>query len=105
MIFQQFRNKGCLSYLIGDEGTLECAVIDPAQDIGLYREAIETRGLRLIYVIETHSHADHITGASELAKKEKAIVLMNENVEKQRKISEGRGIKLELVMFLKKILL
>jgi sulfur dioxygenase len=91
MIFQQFRNDDCLSYLIGDEDAMECIVIDPAHEIGPYIEAIESKRLKLDYVLDTHSHADHITGAGKLAQKTEAIVMMNKNVEKQRKISEGRG--------------
>lgn len=91
MIFHQFRHNGCLSYLIGDESTKECAVIDPARDVGPYLEAVAERGLRLVYVIDTHSHADHTTGAGELAQEAKALVLMGEEVERQREASEGKG--------------
>lgn len=91
MIFQQFRNEGCLSYLIGDENTNDCAVIDPAKEIEPYMKAVEKSKLKLVYVIDTHSHADHITGAGKLAQKTKALLVMNENVEKQRKASEGKG--------------
>lgn len=91
MIFQQFRNEGCLSYLIGDENTNDCAVIDPAKEIEPYMKAVEKSKLKLVYIIDTHSHADHITGAGKLAQKAKALLVMNENVEKQRKASEGKG--------------
>jgi len=91
MIFQQFRNEGCLSYLIGDENTNDCAVIDPAKEIEPYMKAVEKSKLKLVYVIDSHSHADHITGAGKLAQKTKALLVMNENVEKQRKASEGKG--------------
>lgn len=91
MIFQQFRNEGCLSYLIGDENTNDCAVIDPAKEIEPYMKAVEKSKLKLVYIIDTHSHADHITGAGKLAQKTKALLVMNENVEKQRKASEGKG--------------
>lgn len=89
MIFQQFRNEGCLSYLVGDENTKDCVVIDPAKDIKPYLEAIANR--KLVYVIDTHSHADHITGAGNLAQKANAVLVMDENVEKQRRASEGKG--------------
>jgi len=96
MIFQQFRNDGCLSYLIGDENTKNCAVIDPAKDIVPYLEAVENNGLKLLYVIDTHSHADHITGAGNLAQKANAALVMSENVDKQRKAAEGRGDEMSI---------
>jgi len=102
MIFQQFRNEGCLSYLAGNEKTRECMVIDPAKDIEQYIEAVEIKGLNLIYVIDTHSHADHITGAGKLAQKVKAAVVMSENVETQRKASEGKGYEMGIGDILKK---
>lgn len=94
MIFHQFRHDGCLSYLVGDEETEECAVIDPARDVGPYLEAVAERGLKLVYVIDTHSHADHVTGAGELAREADAAVLMSENVERQREASEGKGAEM-----------
>jgi len=92
MIFQQFRYEGGhLSYLVGDEKTKECAIIDPAIDIEPYLESIENRGLRLVYIIDTHSHADHITGAGKLAEQIRCIVIMNDSVDVQRMLSEDKG--------------
>ncbi|HYO64235.1 MAG TPA: rhodanese-like domain-containing protein [Pyrinomonadaceae bacterium] len=67
MYFKQFY-LGCLahaSYLIGSAG--EAAVVDPQRDIGQYLEECEARGLRLKYVVETHLHADFVSGHCELA--------------------------------------
>jgi glyoxylase-like metal-dependent hydrolase (beta-lactamase superfamily II)/rhodanese-related sulfurtransferase len=67
MYFQQFY-LGCLShasYLIGSEGV--AAVIDPQRDAGIYVEDAARNGLRIEYVIETHLHADFISGHQELA--------------------------------------
>ncbi len=89
MIFRQFRHEGCLSYLVGDGK--ECAVIDPASSIGPYLEVVEKSGLGLVYVIDTHSHADHVSGAGELARRAGADVVMGEGVEGQRRASEGKG--------------
>lgn len=91
MIFQQFRNEGCLSYLIGDEKGGACAVIDPAKDIVPYRELIENKNLTLTHVIDTHSHADHVTGAGKLAEETGAALVMGEHVDKQRRVSKGKG--------------
>src|SRR5437763_6751659 len=67
MYFQQFY-LGCLShasYVIGSEGV--AAVVDPQRDVGIYIEDAVKHGLRIEYVIETHLHADFISGHAELA--------------------------------------
>ena len=55
--------KGCLSYLIGSNSTKECFVVDPSQFIEEYAEIAKELGLKIIGVIETHVHADHLSGA------------------------------------------
>jgi glyoxylase-like metal-dependent hydrolase (beta-lactamase superfamily II)/rhodanese-related sulfurtransferase len=65
--FQQFY-LGCLShasYVIGSEGV--AAVIDPQRDAGIYIEDAMRHGLKIEHVIETHLHADFISGHRELA--------------------------------------
>jgi hydroxyacylglutathione hydrolase len=67
MYFKQFY-LGCLahaSYLIGSEG--EAAVVDPQRDVEQYINEAESQGLRIKYVIETHLHADFVSGHRELA--------------------------------------
>lgn len=67
MYFKQFY-LGCLaqaSYLIGSEG--EAAVIDPQRDVYQYLMEAEAQGLKIKYVIETHLHADFVSGHRELA--------------------------------------
>src|SRR5690242_18924937 len=59
---------GCLthaSYLVGTEGV--AAVIDAQRDVDIYIDAAREKGLRIEYFIETHLHADFITGHHELA--------------------------------------
>jgi glyoxylase-like metal-dependent hydrolase (beta-lactamase superfamily II)/rhodanese-related sulfurtransferase len=67
MYFQQFY-LGCLShasYLIGSDGV--AAVVAPQRDAGIYIEDAIKQGLRIEHVIETHLHADFISGHQELA--------------------------------------
>ncbi|TAM77607.1 MBL fold metallo-hydrolase [bacterium] len=67
MYFEQFYLT-CLShasYMIGSAGV--AAVVDPQRDIGLYVEEAAARGLRIEHVIETHLHADFVSGHRELA--------------------------------------
>ena len=67
MYFKQFY-LGCLahaSYLIGSEG--EAAVVDPQRDVEQYITEANIHGLKIKYVIETHLHADFVSGHRELA--------------------------------------
>ena len=69
MIFTQFVDDalGCASYLVGDEGSVEAVVVDPAYAVDQYLEEAERRGVRIARVIETHTHADHLSGHGRLA--------------------------------------
>ena len=69
MIFTQFVDDalGCASYLVGDPGTGEAVVVDPAFAIEQYLEEAERRGVRIVRTIETHTHADHVSGHGRLA--------------------------------------
>ncbi|HEY2859905.1 MAG TPA: MBL fold metallo-hydrolase [Terracidiphilus sp.] len=60
------------SYLVYDGG--EAAVIDPQRDIGLYLEEAAALGVRIRWVIETHLHADFISGHTELAARSGATI-------------------------------
>jgi len=67
MYFKQFY-LGCLahaSYLIGSEG--EAVVVDPQRDVDQYIDEAEAQGFEIKYVIETHLHADFVSGHRELA--------------------------------------
>jgi hydroxyacylglutathione hydrolase len=69
MEFQQIY-LGCLaqaSYLVGDGG--ECAIVDPRRDVDVYIEEAARRGLAIRHVIETHLHADFVSGHVELARR------------------------------------
>ncbi len=69
MFFKQFY-LGCLaqaSYMIGSKGA--AAVVDPRRDIETYLEEAEQEGLRIGHVIETHLHADFVSGHRELAER------------------------------------
>src|SRR5713101_8362346 len=59
---------GCLahaSYMVGSEGV--AAVIDPQRDVDIYLEAAASNGWKIEHVIETHLHADFVSGHHELA--------------------------------------
>src|SRR5688500_19182841 len=62
------------SYLIGDETTGRAVVVDPRRDIGLYLDEAAAAGLTIERVIETHVHADFVSGQLELADRVGAVV-------------------------------
>jgi glyoxylase-like metal-dependent hydrolase (beta-lactamase superfamily II)/rhodanese-related sulfurtransferase len=69
VIFTQFVDDalGCASYLVGDPGSGEAVIVDPAFAIEQYLEEAERRGVRIVRTIETHTHADHLSGHGRLA--------------------------------------
>lgn len=62
------------SYLIGDETTGRAVIVDPRRDVGVYLEEAAERGLRIERVIETHVHADFLSGHLELAARTGAAI-------------------------------
>ena len=76
MFFRQY-DLACLSlysYLIGDSTTGRAVVVDPQRDIGEYLADADAHGLRIERVIETHFHADFLSGHLELAEATGAAV-------------------------------
>jgi len=69
VLFQQLVDDdlGCASYLIADETAGEAVVVDPAYAIERYVEVAERAGVRIVRVLETHNHADHVSGHGRLA--------------------------------------
>src|SRR3954447_23327757 len=69
MIFRQITHDdlGCASYLIADEKAGVAAVVDPRFDIDAYLEMARYFQIRIEHVLETHNHADHLSGHGRLA--------------------------------------
>jgi hydroxyacylglutathione hydrolase len=69
VLFTQFVDDdlGCASYLIGDEQAGIAVVVDPAYAIEPYLDAAAHHGVDLVGVLETHTHADHVSGHGRLA--------------------------------------
>jgi hydroxyacylglutathione hydrolase len=65
MYFKQVLDErcGCASYLIASRQSQEAAIVDPSLNIDEYEALLGERGFRLRYVIDTHVHADHVSGA------------------------------------------
>jgi hydroxyacylglutathione hydrolase len=69
LLFRQFVNEdlGCASYLVGDTQAGVAVVVDPAFAIEQYLDVAEREGVRIERVLETHTHADHVSGHGRLA--------------------------------------
>jgi glyoxylase-like metal-dependent hydrolase (beta-lactamase superfamily II)/rhodanese-related sulfurtransferase len=69
VIFRQIVHDdlGCASYFVGDEDAGVAAVIDPRFEIDVYLELASYLGVRIEHVLETHNHADHVSGHGRLA--------------------------------------
>jgi glyoxylase-like metal-dependent hydrolase (beta-lactamase superfamily II)/rhodanese-related sulfurtransferase len=69
MWFRQFVDEdlGCGSYLVGDEQTGDAVLVDPPFAVEPLLAAARMGGLRVVHVLETHTHADHVSGHGRLA--------------------------------------
>ena len=69
MIFRQITHDdlGCASYLVGDEGAGVAAVVDPKLEIDEYLRLARYLGVHIEHILETHNHADHVSGHGRLA--------------------------------------
>jgi hydroxyacylglutathione hydrolase len=81
MYFKQILNErcGCASYLIASRQTSEAAIVDPAIETEQYEALLAERGFTLRYVIDTHVHADHVSGARKLAAAHGATLCLHES--------------------------
>ena len=69
MIFHQFLNDdlGCACYLVGDEEAGIAVLVDPPYAIEPLLAEAERHGVRIVRTVETHTHADHVSGHGRLA--------------------------------------
>ena len=101
MIFKQlFDNKSSTyTYLIASSNGREALIIDPVEEnVAEYVKLLEELNLKLVKVIDTHIHADHITGASKLKNKTNCTTIMGENSPAETvdlKLKDGEIIKVD----------
>jgi hydroxyacylglutathione hydrolase len=83
MLFRQIVNEdlGCASYLVGDKSAGVAAVVDPQWDIDPYLRLSRLFGVRIEHVLETHNHADHVSGHGRLARATGATIHIHELAE------------------------
>jgi rhodanese-related sulfurtransferase/glyoxylase-like metal-dependent hydrolase (beta-lactamase superfamily II) len=80
MLFRQVIHEdlACGSYLVGDERAGVAAVVDPQWDIDPYLRLSRLHGVRIEHVLETHNHADHVSGHGRLARATGATIHVHE---------------------------
>jgi hydroxyacylglutathione hydrolase len=80
MLFRQILHEdlSCASYLVGDTRTGVAAVIDPQWSIEPYLRLSRLHGVRIEHVLETHNHADHVSGHGRLARATGATIHIHE---------------------------
>ena len=94
MMYRQVRSTdgtGTLSYILADENTKESVIIDPNfEDIQKFLYLIDETGIRVKYIIDTHTHADHISAAGELKDLTGAEIVMHEKTkDKWQVVDQG----------------
>ncbi len=103
LFFRQY-DLGCLSlysYLIGDTTTGRAVVVDPQRDIGEYLADAEANGLQIERVLETHFHADFLSGHLELAAATGAVISYGEGASTDfamEALADGRRLDLGQVV-------
>lgn len=91
MLLRQFNFDGCLSYIIACETNRTGMIIDPSHAVEPYLAYIREKDLTILYVIDTHTHVDHISLSPELADRCGARTVMSAATPLQREI--GSAVK------------
>jgi hydroxyacylglutathione hydrolase len=99
MYFKQILDErcGCASYLVASRQSHEAAIIDPSIAIEQYDTLLEEREFKLRYVIDTHVHADHVSGARRLAAEHGAELCLHESAQVAypfRPLKDGEDLEL-----------
>ena len=101
MIFRQFFDKisSTYTYLISSGKGREALIIDPVlENVGHYINILKQLDLKLVKVIDTHIHADHISGMAELRDKTNCVTVMGDQAPANivsMKVSDNEEIKIE----------
>tara|TARA_B100000963_G_scaffold335274_1_gene329272 strand:+ start:307 stop:990 length:684 start_codon:yes stop_codon:yes gene_type:complete len=101
MIFRQVFDKksSTYTYLIASAKGREAIIIDPVlENVEIYTNLLNQLDLKLVKVVDTHIHADHITGASDLRTKTSCATVMGENTPADTvdiKLKDDESIKID----------
>jgi len=98
-LLRQFprRDSGCLAYLVGDPESRTAVIIDPGRDVDPYLAGLRDGSYRLVGVIETHTHADHLAGHSRLHEKTGAPIYLGRLSPAQyphQRLGEGDSVEI-----------
>ncbi len=99
MIFRQIIHDdlGCASYLVGDESSGRAAVVDPKFEIDEYLVLARYAGVTIEHILETHNHADHVSGHGRLAAATGAAIYMHRDAEPEYEhVAIDDGFELEV---------
>jgi hydroxyacylglutathione hydrolase len=99
MLFRQIIHEdlGCASYLVADRESGVAVVVDPQWDVEPYRRLARLHGVRIGHVLETHNHADHVSGHGRLARSTGAAIHVHELAEAEYEhepFSDGWALEL-----------
>ncbi len=84
------------TYVVGDEKTRVAAVIDPSWDLEKVLDALKAHGLKLQYIINTHTHFDHVLGNEQLAALMGAKIIMHKNSKLDNDLAVNDGDTIQL---------
>ncbi|MBL8693212.1 MAG: MBL fold metallo-hydrolase [Planctomycetes bacterium] len=98
LIVEQHRIEGCLAYLVYDPESREAAIVDPrAEGVDALLARLSAAKLTLRAVIDTHTHADHLSGAARLRKETGAEIVMSAGASSlvtTRRVKDGDVVKI-----------
>lgn len=83
MLFRQIlkEDTSCASYLVGCQNKASAAIVDPGLEVERYIELAERSRVKITHVIDTHIHADHVSGARKLVQLIGAPLYLNESAD------------------------
>ena len=91
---------GCNSYVIGCPGARQCVVVDPKRGVQEYMDISRDEGMKITHIIETHVHADHVSGNQELKSRTGADIYYSEYASvtfDHKQLKEGDVIEFGMV--------
>jgi len=99
VFFQQIvdQDLGCASYIVASSSEQTCLIVDPRWEIEPYLEVIHTQGFTVSGIVETHTHADHVSGHGRLAEATGAPIYIHESADVEyphRSLRDGDVIRL-----------
>jgi glyoxylase-like metal-dependent hydrolase (beta-lactamase superfamily II) len=99
MWFQQMirEETGCAAYMVASTQTGQCVVFDPLWDIEPYEQMAARKGFKITHVIDSHSHADHVSGARRLCEATGAGLYLPEQTDvtyEAQRLTDGQRLRL-----------